>query len=138
MIEHGDRNPEPRPPRFARQPASAVSGDGRLGLSGAATVVFAALAASAGALLNLPGPDVDPDVPYAVIFPPWTSERTAVSLSLAAGLRVLRGGAWPFVVVVAAAEGRQPAETATPGVLMVRLAGLAGCLDRPDIAVMTK
>lgn len=60
------------------------------------------------------------------MFAPWMSGEEAMARSLAAGMRVLRGGALPFVVIVARNE---EAERPAGALLMLRLDGLAGCLS---------
>ncbi|MBX9909439.1 MAG: hypothetical protein K2Z25_12090 [Beijerinckiaceae bacterium] len=85
---------------------------------------------SLSALASLPRANPAGTEPFALIFPPWTSAQAAAGISLAAGFRVLRSGAWPFVAIVTGPDDGSP--VALPGtVLALRLAGLAGCLDAP-------
>ena len=75
----------------------------------------------------MPGPVAGAPAPLAAIFPPWISGREAVARSLAAGGRILRQGAVPFVVVLAPETAERPAGA----LLMLRLDGLAGCIISP-------
>jgi hypothetical protein len=90
-------------------------------------VALTLMAVSLAAVLSLPQAAIGRAVPQAIIFPPWLPQQDAIARSLAAGHRVLRGGISPFIVIVADAG----AETAKPrgALLMLALAGLAGCLD---------
>lgn len=87
-----------------------------------------AICSGAIVLASLPGPVVGPPVPLAAIFPPWVSGEEAVARSLAAGGRILRQGAVPFVVVLAPEAADRPAGA----LLMLRLDGLAGCIISPE------
>lgn len=90
--------------------------------------VFSSLAA----LASLPGADLDRPQALAVIFPPWMSGDEAILRSVASGARILRSGRWPFVVVVAPAQGGTTVDAVTRpagAFLVVRLDGLFGCAD---------
>lgn len=95
----------------------------------AALLVFA-LASPLAIMAALPQATADTRTPVAILYPPWTSGADALAQSLAAGHRVLRSGRAPYVVVVA-----PPAEGAAGrprgALMLVALAGLAGCLDAP-------
>ncbi|MGX1788009.1 hypothetical protein ACWIGM_14765 [Bosea sp. NPDC055332] len=80
------------------------------------------------ALASLPGPVSGPSAPLAAIFPPWISGEDAVARSLAAGGRILRQGAVPFVVVLAPETAERP----VGALLVLRLDGLAGCIISPE------
>lgn len=98
-------------------------GRGRLrdGLAIAALIVASGLVA----LTGLPGRDDAQSQELTAVFPPWTSSAEAMASSLAAGMRVLRPGALPFVMIVAS----EPDAVRPPGaLLLLRLEGLAGCL----------
>ena len=96
---------------------------------------FVLLMSSMAALLSLPQASQERASqgrlePMAILFPPWVSRGDAIARSFAAGHRVLRSGRWPSVVVVApgtdaALVGMKPRSA----VLLLLLAGLAGCLD---------
>jgi hypothetical protein len=92
-------------------------------------LVIAALIISSGliAMTGLPGRSDTPSQELAAVFPPWTSSSEAAARSLAAGMRVLRSGALPFVMIVAASE--QEAVRPDGALLLLRLEGLAGCLS---------
>ncbi len=80
------------------------------------------------ALAALPRASLTGTEPFALVFPPWTSAKMASQTSFAAGFRVLRGGAWSFVTIVAAPDAGSKARLPVT-VLALKLAGLAGCLD---------
>lgn len=81
------------------------------------------------ALASLPRANPAGTEPFALVFPPWTSAQAAAGISLAAGFRVLRSGAWPFVAIVTGPDDGLVA--ALPGsALALKLDGLAGCLDQ--------
>lgn len=90
-----------------------------------------ALCSSLVTLASLPGPATGPAAPLAVIFPPWITGEEAVSRSLAAGGRLLRQGAVPFVVVLAP-EANAPTARPAGAMLVLRLDGLAGCIISSD------
>lgn len=103
--------------------ASRPGARGRLrdGLAIAALAAFSGLAA----LTGLPGPEASRRQELAAVFPPWTGSAEAMASSLAAGMRVLRTGALPFVMIVASEpDAVRPAGA----LLLLRLDGLAGCL----------
>lgn len=80
------------------------------------------------ALASLPRANPAGTEPFALVFPPWTSAQAAAGISLAAGFRVLRSGAWPFVAIVTGPDDGLVA--ALPGsALALKLSGLARCLD---------
>ena len=85
------------------------------------------LATGALAAINLPGPGGDRDAPFAIMFAPWISPAEAAMASWSAGLRVIRAGALPFIVVVAASENAGAIARPDAAVLMVRLDGVSGC-----------
>lgn len=80
------------------------------------------------ALLALPGVSSGQQQPVAIVFPPWVSADDAITRSLSAGYPVLRSGRSSFVVIAAPLE---MASAARPqgAVMVLALAGLAGCLD---------
>jgi hypothetical protein len=80
------------------------------------------------ALASLPRASAAGAEPFALVFPPWTSAQAATEASFAAGFRVLRGGAWSFVTIVAAPDAGSDASLPAT-VLALKLSGLAGCLD---------
>lgn len=92
-------------------------------------LAIAALITSSGliALTGLPGRSDARSQELAAVFPPWTSSSEAAASSLAAGMRVLRSGALPFVMIVAA--GEDEAVRPAGALLLLRLEGLAGCLS---------
>lgn len=96
-------------------------------------LLIGAMAIGSGfaALASLPGADTAQPQPLAAIFPPWISSDEATARSLAAGARILRHGAAPFVVVLAPSDAAAPAARPVGALLMVRLDGLAGCLVAP-------
>ncbi len=95
-------------------------------------LAIAALVISSGfiALTGLPGRSDARSQELAAVFPPWTSSAEAAASSLAAGMRVLRSGALPFVMIVAASD--QEAVRPAGALLLLRLEGLAGCLSGGD------
>lgn len=101
--------------------------EGRGGLRDA--LAIAALIISSGliALTGLPGRSDARGQELAAVFPPWTGSADAAASSLAAGMRVLRSGTLPFVMIVAASE--QEAVRPEGALLLLRLEGLAGCLS---------
>ena len=104
----------------------------RQALSGFDRVVlfFACLVISVAALASLPAASAAQGRPVAIVFPPWISGQEAVARSILAGHLVLRPGRSSFVVVVAPADGdAAPAAKPQGAILMLALAGLAGCLD---------
>lgn len=86
------------------------------------------LASTFGALLALPSATPGRQQPIAIVFPPWVSADDAITRSLSAGYPVLRSGRSSFVVIAAPLE---VASAARPqgAVMVLALAGLAGCLD---------
>jgi hypothetical protein len=88
------------------------------------------------ALSSLPRANPAGTEPFALVFPPWTSAQAAAGISLSAGFRVLRSGAWPFVAIV---TGPEDGLVAAPpaGALALKLAGLAGCLDSAVVGEVT-
>ena len=99
---------------------------------GSALVAALCVFLSLGAVAGLPRAQ-DGSVPRAIVFPPWLGAMQSVSLSLAAGHRVLRSGRLPSIVVVAPADmaGQTPPLPQGAWFSFV-LAGLAGCLDTAD------
>ncbi|WP_108045036.1 hypothetical protein [Bosea sp. 124] len=82
------------------------------------------------ALVALPGETSARREPVAIVFPPWVSRDEAVARSLSAGYPVLRSGRSPFVVIAAPARtDAAPAARPQGAVMVLALAGLAGCLD---------
>lgn len=89
-------------------------------------------------MASLPRP-ADGNVPAAIIFPPWLDAAEAVSRSLAAGHRVLRSGRSPSIVVVAPSDAAgRPLPLPRGAWFSLVLAGLAGCLDAPDGAEVSR
>lgn len=85
------------------------------------------------ALASLPGASASQRQPLAAVFAPWTSGEEAVARSLAAGARILRAGAAPFVVVLAPEPGAaMPVARPAGALLLLRLDGLAGCIVAPE------
>jgi hypothetical protein len=85
------------------------------------------LASGALAAINLPGPGGDREAPFAIMFAPWTSPAEAAMASWSAGLRVIRAGALPFVVVVAPSGDAGAIARPDAALLMLRLDGVSGC-----------
>lgn len=109
-----------------------ASREERLTFCDVALVAALCLIVGIGAMASLPRPQ-GAGVPSAIVFPPWTGAAEAVSLSLAAGHRVLRSGRLASIVVVAPAEPAGPAASLPRGAwFSLVLAGLAGCLDTAD------
>lgn len=67
-------------------------------------------------------------MPVAILYPPWTSGQDALAQSLQAGYRVLRPGRAAYVIIVAPPTERI-VERPRGALMLVSLAGLAGCLD---------
>ncbi len=104
-------------------PASrALSGRERAGLC------LMSLASILVALVALPGVSPGQQQPVAIVFPPWVSAHDAVTRSLSAGYPVLRSGRSSFVVIAAPAEAAS-AVRPQGAIMVLALAGLAGCLD---------
>ncbi|HEV7260256.1 MAG TPA: hypothetical protein VGN82_20900 [Bosea sp. (in: a-proteobacteria)] len=78
--------------------------------------------------LALPGASPGQREPLAIVFPPWVSADEAITRSLSAGYPVLRSGRSSFVVIAAPVEAAS-AVRPQGAVLVLTLAGLAGCLD---------
>ncbi len=98
-------------------------------MSGGLLVACLCLIVSLGAMASLPQVQ-NGGMPAAIIFPPWMGAAEAMSLSLAAGHRVLRSGRLSSIVVVAPAAPASAAPPLPQGAwLSLALAGLAGCLD---------
>lgn len=114
---------------------STVAGQDRASLSPGLhglVVVLVLLMVSAAALFSLPRASQVEAEPVAILFPPWVSRADAIARSFATGHRVLRSGRWPSIVVVAPGTGAALTRQKPPGaMLVVALAGLAGCLDSP-------
>jgi hypothetical protein len=103
-----------------------------------AAMCFLALASIVGALLALPGVASERQQPIAIVFPPWVSADDAITRSLSAGYPVLRSGRSSFVVIAApVAEASTAAARPQGAILVLGLAGLAGCLDRAASDVVT-
>jgi hypothetical protein len=117
----------PRPPAVAGQsfsPAPSLPGS----VLQTCVVALVLSLSCLSALSSLPRANPAGTEPFALVFPPWTSAQAAAGISLAAGFRVLRSGAWPFVAIVTGPD--DGAAAALPGsALALKLAGLAGCLD---------
>jgi hypothetical protein len=95
-----------------------------------AALCFLFLASVLAALLALPGVSPGQQQPVAIVFPPWVSADDAISRSLSAGYPVLRSGRSSFVVIAAPVEAASASAVRPQGAIMVlALAGLAGCLD---------
>lgn len=107
-------------PRLSR----ALSGRDRIAL------MLVALASPLAIMAALPQVAPDTRTPVAILFPPWTTGQDALAQSLAAGHRVLRPGRAPFVVVVAPPD-EGTVSRPRGALLLVALAGLAGCFDAP-------
>jgi hypothetical protein len=115
---------------MASQPVTRTALSRNQALSGFDRVVLSLICLVTGvaALASLPAAAAMPGRPVAILFPPWISEQEAVTRSLVAGHRVLRPGRSSFVVIVAPADATSAAKP-QGAVLMLTLAGLAGCLD---------
>uniref|UniRef100_UPI002FCBCA4E hypothetical protein n=1 Tax=Bosea sp. (in: a-proteobacteria) TaxID=1871050 RepID=UPI002FCBCA4E len=86
--------------RQSLSPSTSRSG-GRWRLrDGCAVAALIALSGLA-ALTGLPAADASRRQELAAVFPPWTSSAEAMASSFAAGMRVLRTGSLPFVMIVA-------------------------------------
>lgn len=82
------------------------------------------------AVAALPGAAPAQSSAVAIVFPPWVSGEDAIARSLSAGYPVLRSGRSAFVVIAAPVEsGGARAVRPQGAVLVLGLAGLAGCLD---------
>jgi len=81
------------------------------------------------AVAALPGASSGRRTPAAIVFPPWISGDEAVGRSIAAGHLVLRSGRSGFIVIVATDGQAAPTHRPDGAVLVLALAGLAGCLD---------
>ena len=104
----------------------------RLSPGGGLLVGIVCLLVSLGALASLPRAS-DGTVPVAIVFPPWFGGAEAIASSFAAGHRVLRSGRFSAIVIVAPTlNGKAPALPEGAWFSLV-LAGLAGCLDIPDL-----
>lgn len=93
-----------------------------------AALALACLASIVLPLLALPGASLAQPAPLAVVFPPWVSGDEAIARSLSAGHRVLRSGRSASIVIVAPADAAAP-ERPIGAIMVLALAGLAGCLD---------
>jgi len=102
--------------------SAALSGHER----GALTL--ACLASIVVPLVALPGASAAQPAPLAIVFPPWVSGEDAIARSLSAGHHVLRSGRSASVVIVAPTE-TSAAERPAGAIMVLALAGLAGCLD---------
>lgn len=110
------------------RPPSSRSLSGR----GFAALLVAAFASPVLAIAALPAATETDRTPIAILYPPWTSAKDALELSLSAGHRVLRAGRAGFIVVAAPPEpGLAPAGLPQGAWLALALSGLAGCLDAP-------
>ena len=95
-----------------------------------AALCFMFLASIVVAVAALPGTSPAQRTPVAIVFPPWISGDEAVARSIAAGHLVLRSGRSAFVVIAATADAAAaPVRRPQGAVLVLALAGLAGCLD---------
>ena len=104
---------------------------GRKGMIAAtALVAMLTLLGAAAALASLPHGSAG-DEPVAIVFPFWIGQAEAVARSFAAGDRVLRTGRLASIVVVA--PRAEPASLPRGAWLSLKLAGLAGCLDRAAV-----
>lgn len=112
---------------FPRAPSSrSLSG------RGFAALLVAAFASPVLAIAALPAATEADRTPIAILYPPWTSAKDALQLSLSAGHRVLRTGRAAFIVVAAPPEpGLAPAGLPRGAWLALALSGLVGCLDAP-------
>ena len=105
-------------------PRQALSAGERAGLC----LMF--LASIVVAVAALPGAAPAQGTPVAIVFPPWVSGEDAVARSLSAGYPVLRSGRSAFVVIAAPVEADGARAVRPQGaILVLGLAGLAGCLD---------
>lgn len=87
------------------------------------------LASIVGAVAALPGASPAKRTPVAIVFPPWITGDEAVTRSIDAGHLVLRSGRSAFIVIVAADADTASAHRPQGAILVLVLAGLAGCLD---------
>jgi|GEM_PF-1423158 len=116
------------PAAGSARPLPAASSPSSRGLQAGVVALVLSLSCLS-ALASLPRANPIGTEPFALVFPPWTSAQAAAGISLAAGFRVLRGGAWPFVTIVTGPDYGLVA--ALPGsALALKLSGLAGCLDQ--------
>lgn len=93
-----------------------------------AALCFMFLVSILVALLALPGDAPGQRQPVAIVFPPWVSTDDAIARSLSAGYPVLRSGRSSFVVIAAPVEAAS-ALRPQGAIMVLALAGLAGCLD---------
>ncbi|MGO4667122.1 hypothetical protein [Bosea sp. 2RAB26] len=99
-------------------------------LRDALIIVIALVAVSLAAALSLPRGSDDAAPSRAIVFSPWTSERDALAMTMAAGHRVLRSGIAHFIVITAPSVDPGVKQAKPKGaLLMLALSGLAGCLD---------
>ncbi len=87
------------------------------------------LASIVVAVAALPGASPAQRAPVAIVFPPWITGDEAMARSIDAGHLVLRSGRSAFIVIVAADAQAAPAHRPQGAILVLALAGLAGCLD---------
>ena len=81
-----------------------------------------------GLVAALPSSDASGVAPVAAVFAPWVSADEALRRGLASGRRVLRHGAWPFVILLASGtEQGGPAGRPSGAWFVLRLDGLRGC-----------
>lgn len=107
------------------------AGQGRgVMLRDALIVGIALVTVSLAAVLSLPRGADEAAPSRAIVFSPWTSERDALAMTLAAGHRVLRSGVARFIVITAPSADPGIEQAKPEGaLLMLALSGLAGCLD---------
>lgn len=104
-------------------------GDRALSARERAAVCILFVASIFVATAALPGASSAWRKPSAIVFLPWVSGDEAVARSIAAGHRVLRSGRSGFIVIVAADAQAGLARRPDGAVMVLALAGLAGCLD---------
>ncbi|GAU81246.1 hypothetical protein BIWAKO_01138 [Bosea sp. BIWAKO-01] len=104
-------------------------------LRDALIIAIALVTVSLAAAFSLPRGSDEAAPSRAIVFSPWTTERDALSMTLAAGHRVLRSGIARFIVITAPSADPGIAQVKPAGaLLMLALSGLAGCLDARSTA----
>lgn len=121
-----------RPARRAATEAPSCPGSTPGGALQVGVVALVLILSCLSALASLPRATPTAAEPFALVFPPWTSAQSAAAFSFAAGFRVLRGGAWPFVAIVVGPDDRL-APALPEAAFALNLSGLAGCLDSPRV-----
>ena len=73
----------------------------------------------------------DRTAPLAALFPPWWSSARVFGAAAAADVAVLRGGAWPALVIVRPGDPGAPARLRARGAwLLLDGRAIAGCASR--------